>query len=105
MVERDETELLDSRAPYIIICNGRIGVASAYQRDEIDLAIIHASETAATLIMFYQLDKRKLPDETVKAISDHQHWLMDHLTGEEAEIKTHIAAMFDLYDMLEQTAK
>lgn len=64
-----------SGSPYIIICNGRIGVALASSGFEM---IRVASQTATNLVMYYR-DRVSYTD--TKRISDLQHEMMDVVGG------------------------
>lgn len=86
-----------SRAPYIIICNGRIDVALAKSGFEMIQA---ASRTATALVSYYG---DKVGDADTRPISELQHAMMDlvnarpsmHLSGEMVD------EMFALLDALE----
>lgn len=64
-----------SRAPYIIICAGRIDVALSRSGFEMIRA---ASRCAADLVSYYG---DRLTDADTKAISDLQHDMMDIVEG------------------------
>jgi hypothetical protein len=64
-----------SRATYIIICNGRIGVALASSGFEMIRA---ASQTATNLMMYYR-DRLSYAD--TEPISKLQHEMMDAVSG------------------------
>lgn len=93
-----------SRAPYIIICNGRIDLALAKNGFEMIQA---ASRTATALVVYYG-DKVSYAD--TKAISDLQHKMMDvvsnrtlagtHATGFQSASEM-CDEMFALLDALE----
>lgn len=86
-----------SRAPYIIICNGRIELALAKSGFEM---IRVASRAATNLVTFYG---EQLTDADTRPISDLQHKMMDVVSSRNA---THssiemVDEMFALLDALE----
>lgn len=86
-----------SRAPYIIICQGRIDVALAKNGFEMIQA---ASRTAANLVTYYG---DKLTNADTRPISDLQHAMMDavnsrNVTRNASEM---VDDMFALLDALE----
>lgn len=93
-----------SRAPYIIICNGRIDLAAA--RNNIEM--IQAASRAATSLVSYYGDKLTYTD--TKPISKLQHEMMDLVTSSASDRmpQTHrspdemVDEMFALLDALEQ---
>lgn len=86
-----------SRAPYIIICNGRIDLTAAKSTTE----RIQAASRAATALAAYYGDK--LTDQDTFPISGLQHDMMEELDGglkgERADMM--VDAMFALLDALE----
>ena len=64
-----------SRAPYIIICAGRIDVALAKNGFEMLQAV---SRTAANLVTYFG---ERLTDGDTRPISDLQHAIMDVVSG------------------------
>lgn len=93
-----------SRAPYIIICNGRIEAAVAQNGFQ---AIRAASNCAAALVTYYG---DRLTYEDTRPISKLQHEMMDLVTGR-ARAQTLDAGnamvnqMFTLLDALEDKMK
>lgn len=67
-----------SGSPYIIICDSRIGIATA--QDEAG-KIRAASHGAAMLVSFMQTYYKNFKDSDCLNISALQHALMDHVTG------------------------
>lgn len=95
-----QTDPPPSGSPYIIICNGRIGVKLAKSTDE---TIKAASQCANDLSLYMGMRYRQTFDPAdLGAISELQHWLMDNTEGKKAEIESTVAVMFDLFDALEQ---
>lgn len=94
-----------SRAPYIIICQGRIDVALAKNGFEMIQA---ASRCAANLVTYYG---EKLSNADTRPISDLQHAMMDvvsaqktagsHATGFQTASEM-VDEMFALLDALEK---
>lgn len=85
-----------SRAPYIIICQGRIGVLNAKTDGD---KLQAASDCAAALVSYYG---EKLTLEQTEPISDLQHSMMDNFdswTKDDANLA--VASMFVLLDDLE----
>lgn len=97
-----------SRAPYIIICNGRIDVALAKNGFEM---IRSASHAAANLVTYYG---ERLTDADTRPISQLQHEMMDVVEGRGAprtqstefrDAVEMVNEMFALLDALEQKMK
>lgn len=95
-----------SRAPYIIICNGRINVALAKSGFEM---IRSASRTAADLVVYYG---DRVTDADTKPISELQHAMMDLVDGTTTRTRQErnsaaemVDEMFALLDALEQKMK
>lgn len=86
-----------SRAPYIIICQGRIDLLVAKNGME---RILAASRAAAALVTYYG---DKLTDQDTFPISGLQHDMMEEmdggLKGERADMM--VDEMFALLDALE----
>lgn len=91
-----------SGSPYIIICNGRIGVATASTDEE---RINAASQAAASLVSYLQTKYRAFNPADCFKISQIQHALMDHVTSEDKlskdDVDLNIAALFVEFDALE----
>lgn len=86
----------DSRAPYIIICNGRIEVEASKKPEE---KIRAASNAAMNLTSYY--GERCTAAQTTP-ISDLQHQMMGNLNRwNTLEVNAAITQMFDLLDELE----
>lgn len=86
-----------SRAPYIIICNGRINLLEAKGSG----GKIQAASGAASALVTYYGDQ--LSSEDTKPISDLQHEMMDNMgKWTKAEAKAKVAEMFALLDALEE---
>ena len=87
-----------SKAAYIIICDGRIGVAVA--RDPLG-RIQAASNCAAALVTYYG-DRLGLAD--TEPISNLQHEMMELATGKQRKNPDEmVAQMFTLLDELEDS--
>lgn len=84
-----------SRAPYIIICAGRIDVALAKNGFEMIRA---ASHCAASLVTYYG---DHLTDEDTKPISDLQHEMMDVVEGTKTQ-GTHSTEFRDADEMVDE---
>lgn len=97
-----------SRAPYIIICNGRIELAVAPNGFQMLRA---ASNCATALVTYYG---QRLTDADTKPISNLQHEMMEVVEGHKST-GTHstgfrnademVDEMFALLDALEQKMK
>jgi len=91
-----------SRAPYIIICNGRIAAALASSGFE----MIRAASQAATNLVTYYGDRAGLTDTL--PISELQHEMMDLINGRattrrrEPRADEMVDEMFALLDALEE---
>lgn len=103
----NEEAVSTSRAPYIIICQGRIEVALTKNGFEMILA---ASRTAVNLVTYYG---DRLTDTDTYPISKLQHEMMDLVSGNTIA-RTHaqpksaaemVDEMFALLDALEQKMK
>lgn len=90
-----------SQANYIIICKGRINVLST--KDPVE-QIRYASSCAADLVSHIEATHPEgLPREDAKAISELQHYMMDHLHSmSKNEASAKVQQMFQLLDALEQ---
>jgi len=90
----------DSTASYIIICNGRIGVAAARSAIE---KIQKLSDCAAQLVSHVVLENRgKVKPDDTREISDLQHYLMDNMSKmDKKEAEESAAEMFRLLYALE----
>lgn len=91
-----------SRAPYIIICNGRIDVELAKSGFE---AIQAASRTAERLVCYYG---ERLTNADTKPISDLQHRMMQMVSGRAQHAigsTDMVDDMFALLDALEDKMK
>lgn len=90
-----------SGAPYIIVCDSRIGIATA--TDEVG-RIQAVSRGAAVLTSFMQSYYKSFKDSDCLNLSTLQHSLMDHVNGKvplspeqvEAKIKAMVKEMYDL---------
>lgn len=90
-----------SGSPYIIICDSRIGIATA--QDDAG-KICAASRGAAQLVSFMQTYYKNFKDSDCLNISALQHSLMDHVNGKipmtpeqvEAKIKAMVKEMYEL---------
>lgn len=90
-----------SGSPYIIICNGRIGLQLAQGTAE---QILVASGCATALACYMGLRHKgaaNLPAD-LQSISVAQHWLMDNLGAKKKDVDAKIAEMFEMFDALEQ---
>ena len=87
-----------SRAPYIIICNGRIEVAVSKNGME----MMRAASRCATALVTYYGDKLTTIDTL--PISDLQHQMMDLLNSRKVvrDAGEMVDEMFALLDELEQ---
>lgn len=87
-----------SRAPYIIICNGRIDIGVAKNGFE----MIRAASRAATDLVSYYGDKLTASDTL--PISDLQHQMMDIVNARAVNYSASemVDEMFALLDALEQ---
>jgi hypothetical protein len=86
-----------SKAPYIIICAGRIDLAAAKNGIE---RIQAASRAAANLVTYYG---DKLTFEDTAPISTVQHAMMEELqTRRRLDVDDLVDEMFVLLDALEQ---
>lgn len=85
-----------SRAPYIIICQGRIGVLNAKADGD---RLQAASDSAAALVSYYG---DKLTQAQTDPISGLQHSMMDNFDSwTKSDVDTAVASMFALLDDLE----
>lgn len=85
-----------SRAPYIIICNGRIDLAAS--RNGVD-RVQAASRAATNLVMYYG---ERLTAVDTEPISRVQHAMMDRLSQRGiAGVDDLVDQMFALLDALE----
>lgn len=102
----DYDQVVTSKAPYIIICNGRIATLAS---ESLVGRIIAVSQAAADVITFYDLAiGRRLLVEDVKPISDLQHELMcymDNRFGYTTDIQQKVSKLFELLDELEEKYK
>jgi len=88
-----------SKAPYIIICNGRIEVLAAKTPAE---QLVAASRAAMRLTSFYD-QKGWLDYEDSKPISDLQHRMMDLMNvKEKGDVQGMVTEMFEKLDALEK---
>lgn len=94
-----------SGSSYIIICNGRIGVAAT---KDINEKIAAASKCARDLACYLSLRYYRVGFDTADLIPLQllQHKLMDHLIGDEKlkdeDISVIIGSMFDEFEGLEE---
>lgn len=88
-----------SGSSYIIICNGRIGVAAG---KGLEAKICAASNCAAQLCSFIESSYEGVDKADFGPVSELQHYLMDNLkTIRPKECDEKIAGLFDLLDALE----
>lgn len=89
-----------SKAPYIIICSGRIDFLAASTKQE---QIQAASNAARNLVVFYG---DRVTAEDTGPISDLQHEMMDNMshTGQwtKSQTEAKVDEMFALLDALEE---
>lgn len=87
-----------SRAPYVIICNGRIDLLTAQTpRDRVKAA----SHAARDLVMYYG---DSLTEKDTAPISTLQHAMMDALEANETrKAEEMVDEMFTLLDGLEKS--
>jgi hypothetical protein len=102
----NEEEVVDSKAPYIIICNGRIQVMLTSSDRHLE-KIGYASRAATELVTYYGITiGKRLDPVDVKPLSDHQHWLMANMFSLTIdEVDYHIQKLFTKLDALEAKYK
>lgn len=90
-----------SGSPYIIICNGRIGVQVA---NGLENKIVAVSGAAASLAKFMQSHFDEFQVADLQDISTLQHQLMDYVNGGQmthAQVKQKIQDLIDAMYALE----
>ncbi len=97
----DDDQTFDSRAPYIIICNGRMEVL-ATEADDGPGKLVAASNAATDLVKYFDLKGAKLQLGDTKLISDLQHYMMDNMhTMSIEDVDGHVRQMFVMLDAME----
>lgn len=92
----DEGQERDSKAPYIIICSGRIDVLNAAKNQD---KLKAASDTARHLTSYYG---ERCTAEQTTPISELQHQMMENFkTWNKAQTNQAVTDMFALLDALE----
>lgn len=87
-----------SKAPYIIICSGRIDVRAAGGSAK-QQRLKAASDAARNLVSYY---RDKVTGEQTQPISALQHEIMDNIdTWNNHEVDNAVTLMFELLDELE----